>query len=325
MRIYSQIYKMLAALLFCSAMTACTSIYDNMSECPTGQYFRYVYDKTMSGGDAFGAQVGFASLYVYDENGTYVTTFTGQGGELDNNGYRMHTYLPAGKYRLISWCLAEPAETSFSLSDCNVSATFTNTLNTDENNVSKDNLSPLWHGSEALLEVTDEGNEYTIRLTKNTNNIRIVLQQIDGNEVRPESFDFAITGVSRIIYGEDNHTSGDVIYKPFATGQSTVGGDADGNGRITIAYAEFGTSRLMAGSNARLRIDRRDDGLNVLDIPLIDYLSMRSEIYSSWSDQEYLDRESSYTMVLFLDKDHQWVKTTIIVNGWTVRINDADL
>lgn len=324
MKFLSLTYKMLAALSLCWTMIAC-SIYDDMSDCPTGQYFRYVYDKTMSGGDAFGPQVGFASLYVYDENGKYVTTFTGQGSALDNNGYRMWTDLPAGKYHLISWCLAEPDKTSFALSDCNVPTAFTNTLNTDNTGTSTDNLNPLWHGSVAQIEVSNLGEEYTIHLTKNTNNIRIVLQQIDGNPVSPDLFDYSIAGVSKIIYGEDNHTSGDVTYKPFATGQSTVGGDGNGNGQITVAYAEFGTSRLMAGSNARLRINRKDDASKVLDIPLIDYLAMRSEIYSSWSDQEYLDRESSYTMVLFLDKNHQWLSSTIVVNGWTVRINDAGL
>ena len=78
----------------------------------------------------------------------------------------------------------------------------------------------------------------------------------------------------------------------------------------------------MVGSNARLQIDNQTTDKTVLDIPLIDYLVMRSEAYMNWSDQEYLDREMNYTLILFLDANNQWVTSTIIINGWTVRINN---
>lgn len=313
--------KGLVALFLALTTTACSSIYDDLSECPSGQYFRYVYDKTLSGGDAFGAQVGYASLYVYDQDGNFVTSYTEQGSALDQNGYRMQTDLPAGKYCLVSWCQAAPDKCMFTLDDSEHLNQCTNTLNT-QRGISSTYLHPLWHWSATELEVSDKGEEYTIRLTKNTNNIRIVLQQIDGNPVLPGLFDFTISGTSRIIRARDNQPSGEVTYKPFVTGQSTVGGDEDGNGQVTVAYAEFSTSRPMADSKARLKITRRDTGTPVLDIPLIDYLLMRSEIYATWSDQEYLDRESEYTLVLFLDRNDQWISSTIIVNGWTVRIND---
>ncbi len=41
-------------------------------------------------------------------------------------------------------------------------------------------------------------------------------------------------------------------------------------------------------------------------------------------DQEYLDRQSRWNMLFFLDRDHLWLKTNIVVNDWRVRINDID-
>lgn len=42
------------------------------------------------------------------------------------------------------------------------------------------------------------------------------------------------------------------------------------------------------------------------------------------SDQEFLDRESDWSMVFFLDdsNNQEWIRTHIVVNDWVVRLND---
>ena len=42
------------------------------------------------------------------------------------------------------------------------------------------------------------------------------------------------------------------------------------------------------------------------------------------SDQEYLDRESLWSMV-FLLNDNTWQDISIIINDWTVRNNNVEL
>jgi hypothetical protein len=41
--------------------------------------------------------------------------------------------------------------------------------------------------------------------------------------------------------------------------------------------------------------------------------------------QDYLDRESEWTVVFFLDDGLKWINTRIVVNDWVVRINNMDM
>ena len=63
----------------------------------------------------------------------------------------------------------------------------------------------------------------------------------------------------------------------------------------------------------------------MVDIPLVKYLLLlKSEKYPDMSDQEYLDRESLWSMV-FLLNDNTWQDISIIINDWTVRNNNVEL
>ena len=42
----------------------------------------------------------------------------------------------------------------------------------------------------------------------------------------------------------------------------------EGDETVTVAYAEFSTSRLVAGNHTRLTITRNSDNAQVLNIPL---------------------------------------------------------
>ena len=41
--------------------------------------------------------------------------------------------------------------------------------------------------------------------------------------------------------------------------------------------------------------------------------------------QEFLDRESEWSLVFFLDSNNRWYNTRIIVNDWVVRINNSEM
>ena len=90
-----------------------------------------------------------------------------------------------------------------------------------------------------------------------------------------------------------------------------------------MAYAEFSTSRLMLKNSPKLVIRRKEDAGEVLNIPLNNYLlAFRSEFYKDMDKQEFLDRQSEWSMLFLLDTDYRWLKTTIKINDWTVRVND---
>ena len=62
----------------------------------------------------------------------------------------------------------------------------------------------------------------------------------------------------------------------------------------------------------------------MIDFPLKRYLLLlRGERYKM-GDQEYLDRESRWTLFFFLRSNDIWLNTRIVVNDWVVRINDVE-
>jgi len=98
-------------------------IEDDISDCPTGLFVRFVYDYNISRADMFKDHVGYVTLYVYDENGNKIAersvTDQPSGQSLHTYGYSIHfspDELPAGRYRLMAvamqkdWDVANSAD-----------------------------------------------------------------------------------------------------------------------------------------------------------------------------------------------------------------------
>ncbi len=52
---------------------------------------------------------------------------------------------------------------------------------------------------------------------------------------------------------------------------------------------------------------------------------LKSQEFADMESQEFLDRESRWKMVFFLDEGNTWINTQIVINDWVVRINDTEL
>ena len=318
--------------LMIPVLLASCSVYEDLDPCPRGVSLQFVYDSNMEYADAFSAQMHCLTLYVYDGDGYYVGTYTGSGDELKADGYRMVLDLPEGDYTFVAYggvecsgrsfsIVTEPAEGSV-LTDLEVQMSH-------ENYVSDKSLHDLFWGT---VDATVEGEMYkdvTLHLMKDTNNIRLVLQQAysGSDPVDIDEFDIYITGNNYLLSSDNTpETSGqDITYMPWSSGDGLdVGESADGDD-VSAAYAEFSVSRLMASADARLVIYSHQQQDEVVDIPLVKYLLLlKSEKYPDMSDQEYLDRESLWSMV-FLLNDNTWQDISIIINDWTVRNNNVEL
>lgn len=117
-------------------------------------------------------------------------------------------------------------------------------------------LHDLFWGS-LTLETADLYNKGTVEMMKNTNNIRIVLQQMNGEPVKDKDFDFSITDDNTLFAASNNDLlpNGTVTYTPWAQGQASTGITDDGQ-EVIVAYAEFSTSRLMVKNSPKLIIRR---------------------------------------------------------------------
>ena len=324
-------------------ISSCERIYDDIEPCPHGVSLRFVYDYNMEYADSFHRSVDCLTLYIYDEQGNYVGTETVQGEQLRDEDYRMRLELEEGNYHFVAYGGVACGGKTFSIVDePNAGSKDTELrveLDRERLNAAvpqERRLHDMFWG-ELTLATADLYRDGTVAMMKNTNNIRIVLQQEDGEPIDVDDFTFRITDNNSLFdYRNDLITEGvaPVTYTPWVTGQAQTGVSIVGNNvvenTVSVAYAELSTSRLMTKNDPRLRIERRSDGGTVVDFPLLTYLTLlRSERYAlppynMTDDQEYLDRESDYVLFFFLRADQSWLDTKIVVNNWVVRINNAE-
>lgn len=194
--------------------------------------------------------------------------------------------------------------------------------------------------------------EETVYLRKDTNNIQVILEELSSPYITNwEDYTFQIIDDNFVLDAENNvaqYLATDDFqphYKPYATENRIMGyvdyQDQDGalntedeRRPVQVACAEFSTSRLLIDhfDTARLvvssALEHDANGIpkKIIDIPLITYLSAIRGFGDNWikSDQEFLDRQSRWTLMFFLQRN-AWVRARVSVNAWTVRINEAEL
>lgn len=324
------------------------AIYDNLAPCPEGLKLRFVYDYNMEFANAFHSQVHCLTLFVYDEQGRCMAQRTENAADvLSDENYRMTLDLPAGKYTCVAYGGMECAESSFSFKPAPEKGALLTDLRVEmKPDAPGTDLHQMFYGS-TTVEVPNGATDYTeatLPMMKDTNNLRILLQHLSGKPVNVDDFKFTVTE-NNTLFNYDNALlpAPMIDFDPWVTGQITTGeydpdsdgGDHQSEPGVTLAYAEFGLSRLVVPQkdpstglrvSPRLIITRAADGAKVVDIPLIDYLLLlKSDRYKSMGAQEFLDRESRWSMIFFLDKANHWVSTHIVINDWVVRINNAEL
>ena len=206
------------------------------------------------------------------------------------------------------------------------------------------------------VELTDNDynttyREETVYLMNDVNNIQIILQELDyPYSVDYKDFDYQIIDDNFVLDSKNEvvHVATEDYqpqYAPYAMQKRITGAakNIDSNGArleedeekpVQVACAEFSTSRLFLDHlpTARLRVtvkgEQNSDGTprTVIDIPLIEYLMLIRGFGDSWikGDQEFLDRQSRWTLMFFLQHG-VWISTRVSVNEWVVRINNAEL
>ena len=325
----------LGTMLATVALSSCERIFEDLDPCPHGVSLRFVYDYNMEFANAFPKQVDCLTLYIYDDKDNYVDTKIVTGEELQDEDYRMTLDLEKGNYHFVAYGGLACDKSSFSLLQTPAADSkrtdLRTTMDADCLTVpERRNLHDMFWG-QLTLATADLYSEGTVKMMKNTNSIRIVLQHVDGTSVKADDFDFEIIDDNTLFnYDNDLLPNGDITYIPWAKGQAQTGVSIVGPDQVVprpveVAYAELSTSRLMTKNSPRLLVKRHEDAETVIDFPLNNYLLlMRSDRYSDMGDQEYLDRESRWTLYFFLQAGI-WLQTRIVVNDWVVRINDIEM
>ena len=306
----------------------------------------YVFDMNMQFVDAFSQRVNSVDLYVFTTSGSFVNRYHAEGMALKAKDYRMElTDLPAGRYELIAWCGLTDNSGHFSVpSDGEISqryqVTATMATSTDAGVLYQNqNLHALFHGRlETATYTTDPVEQvYTIFLTKDTNNINLSLQHKDGLEFEKDRFTVAMIDNNQVMRFDNSvpAENPDVEYRPYRTAIGTVSIDKSSastraSGSATVGnflQVELATARLMTNHNPIITVTDNETGKIIFSIPLVTWaLKLRSENYKNIEEQEYLDREDNFNLMLWLDNDDQgWFGAQLHINDWHVIDDENDL
>lgn len=337
--------SLLLAILCELLVTSCdNAIYDDEGDCSTHYRVAFRYDRNMKRADAFPHEVEAVTLHLLDEDGNVVWQRSEDGEPLIYEGYTMDVDVAPGRYSLLAWA-GDENQHSFEIGttgrsgNAKLTARLIREREESGEAISKEQLSRLFHGYVADVEFPESEGEYrvTVPLTKNTNYVKVVLQQVAGLPLDMKDIEVTITDDNGMMEWDNSLRQDEMItYRPWAVTPiaATISPD-DGNGTedgigtsstYTGMLAEFTTSRLVEEhkDKARLTVRNLATGKTIFSVKLIDFLLMvKGEYNREMGDQEYLDRQDSFSLVFFLDEGHRWVNTTIFINSWKVVLQDV--
>lgn len=353
---------LLAATMSCGLLCSCDSfIYDEEGDCDVTYRVKFVYDLNLKWADAFASEVTSVHLYAFDTDGILVWQNSEKGSALAQPGYTMTMNLSPGKYSLLAWCGLDndgARPETFAVPDAQVGVTRLEDMKcrmrreqTAQGAYSDERLYALYHGLKEveLPDMSETGGDYTciLPLTKDTNHIRIILQNLSGDPVDPNDFTFRIDEANGLMGYNNLLLSDEVIHYGayhIGSGSAQLGNEdypeLNPGGRaqwlnepdqpsrvitqVNVAIADLSIGRMMADRRAILTITN-PKGEIAARIPLIDYALMLKDGYERpMTDQEFLDREDEWNLTFFLGDDAKWLGVSIIINSWRVVINDVN-
>ena len=355
--------SLLGVLCLAMGLNSCEQIFDEEPDCRLGIALKFVYDYHMEPkANAFMYNVDCVTVFVFDKSGNYVTQFSETSDVLRDENYRMMLPLEAGDYHLVVYGGLTCEDARFELTPDFASAASRGGKMDDilvtlplEDGISDKQLHDIDKGTGGLfygtldvtlteLEYTTSFREEVVYLMKDTNNIQVILQEIESPyTVDYHDYDYKIIDDNFVLDGKNNvieiaTEDFQPIYTPYAKENRIMGyvEYVDRNGAhleegerpVQVACAEFSTSRLFLEHlpTSHLVITDQVTGETIIDLPLIKYLIGVRGFGDSWikDDQEFLDRQSRWTLMFFLEHG-VWVNTRISVNWWTVRFNEVIL
>lgn len=326
-------------------------IFDGEGDCSVEYRVKFVYDMNLKWADAFPSEVKSVNLYAFDADGVFYKEFAASGEALSQPDFYITLDVPAGEYQLVAWCgLVNPdaKEESFTVTTPVAGVTklddFVCSLNTimtrsgETNEISDRRLYFLYHGNiEVNLPDTRDGKVYyyTVPLIKDTNHIRIILQELASDEdMVPSDYDITIEAANSLMAYNNSLLPGPVVtYKPWAQVQDEVGvGRLDvNNGEIKYVkgiVADLSVARMMASQadSFDLVIKNANTDELIARVPVIKYALLSKKYYEmaynhTMTNQNLLDREDEYVMTFFLEKG-KWMDEYINILQWRIVPDD---
>lgn len=345
-------------LLLAFGLSSCTDlIFDSQEGCERGVYINFKYDYNLQRADMFADHVGEVTVYVFDEQGNYVTSQTEANeegyGPLKEKGYAMFLNLPAGKYQFVALAqqrkyadLMKEDGAKFIRSEMDANSRMEDLKITlshqadaggmhyiDHQNLP---LDTLWHAmSDNMVDVVQGHYTYhTLSLVRNTKYISVTLRDIDSPEQMDISdYELYIVGAN-VKLNHDNSSDPTVkaLCTPYAT-WNTYDPETESRSDVgAMGHADFMTSRIFSheriSEDEVLVVKNKTTGKTVVEVNLPELLSRLSNYdeMHRYTKQEFLDRGYDYDLSFFLSGGSwAYANVSIGVLGWSKRIQHVDL
>ena len=300
--------------LFCSA---CSWVDDDQSDCPTGCWLKLSYTYNMLNVDAVTTQVKDVTLFILDQEGNYIAR-----EEVDSLTFHQNECtiqvpsLPQGDYTFLVWA---------GLADSLYRHTPTSlTLLRNEAGEQSEKLSSLFHGRLDNVHISGEYQVLALSLTKNTNILSCILQSQSAAPLDTDDFRLELTARNGCM--DHRNTPTDSVFSCYLPFMQESANLED----IQVVHAGMNTLRLMENDDTRLRLIYQPSGETLFNIPLTQYLLLSSNVEAAaMLPQEYLDRQDRYNLIFFLEPTNNpskpYMCLQVQVNGWIIRINNAEL
>lgn len=296
-------------------VTGC--VQDDLSDCGIGVQFQYV--KNVDNTDKFASLVDRITLFVFDDNGTYIGQYEDEGDVLKDN-YVMNIPLKPGKYQLVAWGnLCEDYEvTPFVQGVTHMDEVMLSLKRTQ--NVVNEHPTHLFYGGIEEIELSTPyiGRRHVLMdMMKNTNSIHVTTRGLPLETATKSgshsgtTFDCTITSINGD-YKFDNSITGErLTYIPeYATEEQ-------------VLFSEFVIMRELNDRSTDSRIvitrHRGDDETETKaesDEPVELLNESLTDLLIPASITKDLDIDDDFTIEFVFNYTNGTV--TIIINGWVI-------
>lgn len=330
MKTYTYLLRLLPVwAVLTLGLVSCEYIHEDLKPCD--HYLHFTYTHNMKFADAFQHELvcqeeaKTAELFIFDGDGKFLSSQSLPTETLQENRIRLN--LDPGKYKLLAWAgLNDTDYTWTKPADGESMDEWLMSVRQDEGVVARE-LSGLFQGTLELTIPSGGETDTEFPLVKNTNKIRLAL--IDANSgtgLQADDFTILATTHNGDLNAQNQPVADDaVLWKPYLQQVETVA-DTEGGTAMQAVVAELNTMRLMESSQTSLQLSHKGEEAPFLQVDLTDFLLLTQMESHDLDAQEYLDRQDEYTIVVYLDiVDGKAHCLEVIVNDWTIRLDDVNL
>lgn len=344
-----------------AAVTSCSMMHQDLSDCPVGLYLTLKYDYNLQRANMFSDHVGEVTVYVYDEQGNFVTKQTETNTEgyasLKSPIYSMHMKLPEGKYKFIVLAGQKSYESMMAAPGAKFVRNEPQPGDPMENLWVELGHTPLEGEQEGLFEVKNEGLPLdtiwhgmltepvevfeasptydTISLVRNTKHINITIREMaDPTKMDIADYELKITDSNAKLRWDNTVDETDrLVYKPYRTWNTDdkepavdMNGDPlEGVGRT--GHADFMTSRIIWRSDTR---NGREESKAILSVTYNDKANGKKEVIkvdlADMLARLATSAETMYSPQEFLDRGYDYRMSFYLLNGeWRYTLLSIDV